>query len=150
MARNKIGLQVEGFEEYMAKLDELGSGKVMKRGVEAALKASKQHVNPLIDKAMAKSNLPAGGKYSTGRTKESIDDDLTVEWQGMTASIKVGFDFKKSGLVSIVLMHGVNGTPRIAPVNGLKAAIYGAKTKKERAAIQEEALQKVILRILEG
>lgn len=145
MARNKIGLQVKELDYYMAKLDELGNGKAMKRGVEAALKASKQHVNPLIEQAMTK--LPAGGRYSTGETKKSIDKDLTVEWQGMTGSIKVGFDFKKSGMTSIFLMYG---TPRMSPVAGLKNAIYGTKTQKEIAAIQEEALQKVILRIMEG
>lgn len=145
MARNRIGLQVKELDYYMAKLDELGSGKAMKRGVESALKASKQHVNPLIEQAMNK--LPAGGKYSHGGTKESIDKDLNVEWEGMTGSIKVGFDFSKSGLKSIFLMYG---TPRMKPVSGLKAAIYGAKTQKELATIQEEALQKVILRIMEG
>lgn len=145
MARNRIGLQVKELDYYMAKLDELGRGKAMQRGVEAALKASKQHVNPLIQKAMG--SLPAGGRYSTGATKQSIDEDMTVDWQGMTASIKVGFDFKKSGMTSIYLMYG---TPKMPPVNGLKAAIYGSKTQKELAAIQEEALQKVILRILEG
>lgn len=145
MARNKIGLQVKELDYYMAKLDELGNGKAMKRGVEAALKASKQHVNPLIEQAMTK--LPAGGRYSTGETKKSIDKDLAVEWQGMTGSIKVGFDFKKSGMTSIFLMYG---TPRMSPVAGLKNAIYGTKTQKEIAAIQEEELQKVILRIMEG
>lgn len=144
MARNKIGLQVKELDYYMAKLDELGNGKAMKRGVEAALKASKQHVNPLIEQAMTK--LPAGGRYSTGDTRKSIDKDLAVEWQGMTGSIKVGFDFKKSGMTSIFLMYG---TPRMSPVAGLKNAIYGTKTQKESAAIQEEALQKVILRIME-
>lgn len=143
MAR-KIGLQVKELDYYMAKLDELGNGKAMKRGVEAALKASKQHVNPLIEQAMTK--LPAGGRYSTGDTKKSIDKDLAVEWQGMTGSIKVGFDFKKSGMKSIFLMYG---TPRMSPVAGLKNAIYGTKTQKEIAAIQEEELQKVILRIME-
>ena len=145
MARNKIGLQVKELDAYMAKLDELGSGKAMKRGVESALKASKRHVNPLIEQSMAK--LPAGGKYSTGTTKESIDRDMSVEWSGMKASIKVGFDFSKSGVTSIFLMYG---TPRMQPVSGLKNAVYGSKTQKELATIQEEALQKVILRILEG
>lgn len=145
MARNRIGLQVKELDYYMAHLDELGNGDAMKRGVEAALKASKQHVNPLIKKAMA--NLPAQGKYATGRTEESIDEEMTVDWQGMRASIKVGFDFKKSGTTSIFLMYG---TPKMPPVNGLKNAIYGSKTQKELAAIQEEALQKVILRIMEG
>lgn len=145
MARNKIGLQVKELDYYMAKLDELGNGKAMKRGVEAALRASKQHVTPLIEKSMTK--LPAGGIYSTGDTKKSIDKDMSVEWQGMTASIKVGFDFSQSGLKSIFLMYG---TPRMKPVSGLKSAVYGSKTQKELAAIQEEELQKVILRIMEG
>lgn len=147
MARNKIGLQFKELDAYMAKLDELGSGDAMKRGVEGALKASKQHVNPLIEKSMAKSNLPAKGKYSNDNTKESIDRDMSVEWSGLTASIKVGFDFSKSGVTSIFLMYG---TPRMQPVSGLKNAVYGSKTQKELATIQEEALQKVILRIMEG
>ncbi len=147
MARNKIGLQVKGFEEYMSKLDEIGGSTAMKRGVESALKSSKQYVNPQINTAMATSNLPAKGKYSSGDTKESIDTDMTVEWEGATASIKVGFNFKESGLKSIFLMYG---TPKMPPVAGLKNAIYGAKTKKEIAKIQAEALDKVIERIMEG
>ena len=145
MARNRIGLQVKGFEEYMAKLDEVGGSTAMRRGVESALRASKQYVNPLIESAMTK--LPAGGRYSTGDTKKSIDEEMSVDWEGMTGSIKVGFDFKKSGMTSIYLMYG---TPKMSPVNGLKAAIYGAKTKKAIAELQEEALEKVIKRIMEG
>ena len=144
MARNRIGLQVEGFEEYMAKLDEVGGTAAMRRGVEEALKESKKYVNPLIEKAMTK--LPAGGRYFTGDTKRSLDKDMSVEWQGATASIKVGFDFSESGLKSIFLMYG---TPRMKPVTGLKAAVYGAKTKKEIAAIQGAALDKVIKEIME-
>lgn len=145
MARNKIGLQVAGFEEYMAKLDELGGSAAMKRGVEGALKASKQYVNPQIKAAMSK--LPAGGIYSTGETEASIDTDMSVTWEGMTAYIKVGFDFKKSGVKSIFLMYG---TPKMSPVPGLKNAIYGAKTKKQLAEIQDAELNKVIKRIMEG
>lgn len=145
MGRNKIGLQVKGFDEYMAKLDKVGGTQAMRRGVEGALKASKQYVNPLIESSMSK--LPAGGRYSTGDTKKSIDKDMTVDWEGMTGSIKVGFDFKKSGLTSIFLMYG---TPKMSPVAGLKAAIYGAKTKREIAKLQAEALDKVIKRIMEA
>lgn len=145
MARKKIGLQVEGIDEYMAKLDQVGGSQAMKRGVESALKASKAYVNPKIEASMAK--LPAGGRYSTGDTKKSIDKDMSVDWEGMTASIKVGFDFSKSGLTSIYLMYG---TPKMSPVSGLKAAIYGAKAKKEIARVQGEALDKVIKRIMEG
>lgn len=147
MARNRIGIKVAGFDEYMAKLDELGGSNAMKRGVEEALKDSKKYVNPLLEKAMAKSNLPAKGRYSYGDTKESIDDSRKVDWEGMTAGIKVGFDFSKSGLKSIFLMYG---TPKHNPVSGLYAAIYGAKTQKQISAIQSEALDRVIKEIMEG
>lgn len=143
----KIGLQVKGFEEYMAKLDELGNGTAMKQGVESALKASKKYINPQIEKCMAKSNLPAGGKYSKGDTKKSINADMTVNWDGYTGSIDVGFDFKKSGTTSIFLMYG---TPKMPPVPGLKAAIYGSKTQQAIAAVQESALLETIKRVMEG
>lgn len=145
MARNKIGLQFEGWENYMSKLDELGGTQVMKKGVEEALIESKKHVNPLIEKAMEK--LPAGGKYSSGNTKESIDKDNKVEWSGMTGTIKVGFDFSKSGVTSVFLMYG---TPRMKPVSGLKGAIYGSKSQKEIAEIQERVLSDVIKKVMEG
>lgn len=145
MARNRIGLQVRGFDEYMSRLDELGGSQAMKRGVESALKASKQYVNPLIEQAMTR--LPAGGKYSTGETKLSIDKGMDVDWSGMTASIKVGFDFQKSGMKSIYLMYG---TPKMSPVRGLKATIYGTQTRRKLAEIQGETLNTVIRRIMEG
>lgn len=148
MARAKIGLQVKGFEEYMAKLDEIGGSAAMKRGTEAALRASKEYVNPLITAAMAKSNLPAHGKYSFNEgTKKSIDTDMSAEWEGMAASIKVGFKFKESGMKSIFLMYG---TPKMPPVAGLKDAIYGGKTQRQIAKLQGEALDKVIDRIMGG
>ena len=120
----------------------------MKKSVEEALIESKKHVNPLIDKAMVKSNLPAGGKYSVDEaTRKSIDDDMSVEWSGMTGEIKVGFDFSKSGLKSIVLMKG---TPKMKPVSGLESAIYGTKTQKEIAEIQENVLSNHIKKVMEG
>lgn len=148
MARNRIGLKFEGWEDYLSKLDELGGTNAMKNGVEEALIESKKHVNPLIDKAMVKSNLPAHGDYSVDEgTRKSIDDDMSVEWEGMTGSIKVGFDFSKSGMKSIFLMYG---TPNYDPVTGLKSAIYGAKTKKEVAEIQEKVLSNHIKKVMEG
>lgn len=145
MARNRIGLQFDGWTDYMAKLDKLGGTDAMKRGVEAGLRASKQYVNPKIEASMSK--LPAQGRYSKGVTKQSIDRDMSINWGGMTGEIKVGFDFKKSGTTSIFLMYG---TPRMKPVSGLKNAIYSSKTQKEIATIQEAEVAKVIKRIMEG
>lgn len=118
----------------------------MKRALESALIASKEHVNAKIEDALQSGNLPHGGKYSTGHTLKTLDRNTTVEWDGDTAEIKVGWNLKEDGLVSIFLMYG---TPRREPkstdaVKGLKTAIYGAATKKEVAEIQQEAIQKVM------
>ena len=145
VARNKIGLQFDGWEDYIAKLDDLGNTDLVKKGVKEALVESKKHVNPLIEKAMNK--LPAKGKYSTGQTKDSIDKDMTVEWDGLTGSINIGFDFEKSGMTSIFLIYG---TPRMKPVTGLKSAIYGNKVKKEVAEIQENTISNLIKKTMEG
>ena len=149
MASKKIGLQFDGWEDYMAKLDEVGHSSAVERGVEAGLKASKQFVNPKIEKSITGSNLPAGGRYSAPpHVKDSLNRDFKVVWEGKIAELKIGFDLNKgAGLTSIFLMCG---TPRMRPAKGLKAAIYGAKTKKEVAEIQEESIGKVIKRIMEG
>lgn len=147
MARNSIGLKFDGWEEYMAKFDKAGGSSAMKSGVNKALQKSKEYVTAEIEKAVQPSALPAGGKYSTGSVKDSIDRDTAVEWEGMTGSVKVGFDFAKSGPVSIFLMYG---TPRTKPAKGLKAAVYGTKTQKKVAEIQEEQLQKELQKLMEG
>lgn len=147
MARNKMQLKVKGFEEYMAKLDEVGGSPAMKRGVEGALLASKEHVNQNLDTIMRPPNMPAQGKYWTGDTKASIDRNMKVQWEGLIGSVKVGFDWSKSGIVSQVLMYGTASVP---PVDGLYDTIFGAKTKREVAKLQAEALNKVIKRIMEG
>lgn len=147
MARNRIGLKFDGWEECMARLDKIGGSSAMKSGVEHALQESKKYVTEQVEKAVQPSYLPAKGKYSTGDIRKSIDRDMTVEWEGMTGSVKVGFDFAKSGPLSIFLMYG---TPRMRPAKGLKAAVYGGKTKKQVASIQEEQVQKEIKRIMGG
>lgn len=147
MARNKIGLVANGLEEYMEKLDRLGGSELMKRGVEVGLKESKTHINTNLNHLMDSSNLPRQGKYSTGKTKASIDTELSIDWSGLVGSINIGFDFSKSGLKSIFLMYG---TPRQNPVKGLKDAIYGNKAQKEVAKLQDEALNKFINQIMES
>lgn len=147
MARNRVTIDFKGFDDYMAKLDELGSSQAMKKAVDAGLKSSKEYVNKEITRAMQKSNLPARGKYSHGDTVKSIDKNFKVEWDGMLAETKIGFDFSKSGLLSIFLMYG---TPKMEPVNGLYDSIYGRTTKTKIRKLQKEAIQKVIKRKMEG
>lgn len=143
MTRNRVVCDFSGFRDYMARLDELGNDDAMKRGVEAGLKASKQYVNTEVNKAIAKSNLPAHGKYSTGSTKDSLDKNFNVDWEGLQGVIKVGFDFSKSGMTSIFLMYG---TPKMPPIQGLYDAIYGTRTKSKIKRLQKEAINEVIRR----
>lgn len=147
MAKAKMGLQFDGWEETIAKLDNLAGNTVTKKAVSEALIKSKEHVNVGIEKAVSNGSLPAKGKYSTGDTKDSINRDKEVTWQGQTGTIKVGFDFKKSGTTSIFLMYG---TPKMKPAKGLKTAIYGSKARKEIAEIQSEIINKHIKEVMEG
>ena len=145
MSKNKIGLQVSGLDEYMAKLDEIGGSKAIKKGVEKGLIEAKKIGTPKIQASISK--LPAGGKYSTGKTEKSLDTNLTVDWEGTAASIDVGFNLKESGDTSIFLMHG---TPINAPIKGLKTAVYGQKTQKEIKAAEIKAINEVITEIMNG
>ena len=142
MARNKIGLQFSGLEEMIERLEAAEAD--IKTATEAALKASKQVVNQQLTRDTTNANFPAGGKYSTGALKKSIDKDFNVKWEGTTASLKIGYDFKKSGMASIFLMYG---TPKMPKVQKLYDDIYGNRTKRQVAKVQEEAMKKVIDRM---
>lgn len=132
MAKNKIGLQFEGFEEVIAQLDAL-QGDV-KKATEKALIKSQEYVANKAKTDMKKHNR-------TGRTSSSIVDDKDVEWQAFTASIGVGFDIYNGGLASIFLMYG---TPRMKKDTKLYNDVYGKKTQDEIGEIQNEIFQKAI------
>lgn len=145
MAKNKIGLQFDGWKELMAGIDKVAGESGLKQATEDALKASKQYVDNKVNSVMVKGNMPARGRYWTGETKKSLNKDMTVDWQGFTAEIEIGFNLEKSGMTSIFLMYG---TPRMSKVDALYDAFYGKKTKAEIRKIQKEAIQKYIERNL--
>lgn len=133
-SRNWIGLEFEGFEDIVAQLDGL-EGDV-KKATEDSLKAANKVVAERLEPIMEKHK-------QTGVTIGSIRNDYPIEWDGLTASTKVGFDFDQSGLTSVFLMYG---TPTMRPVTGLKNAVYGRKTKTligdEQRKIFSEAIHK--------
>lgn len=123
------------------------ANKIVKPAVDKALKASKQYVTNLLDKDTVRGNFPAQGNYSTGNLKESIDRDYRVEWYGSKAQIKIGYDFNKSGLTSILMIRGApRKQPRMEKARKIKDDIYGSKTEREVIRIQEEAIFKFIAR----
>lgn len=142
MAKNKIGLQFEGIEEMIERLEAAEAD--IKQATEAALKASKQVVNEGLTRDTKNGSFPAGGKYATGALQRSIDKDFNVKWEGTSASIEIGYDFKKSGMAQIFIMYG---TPKMPKVQKIYDDIYGTRTKRKIKEAQEEAMQKVIDRV---
>ena len=144
-SKNKIGLKFDGIEQMIKDLEAVQGD--LKATTEQALIESKKHVNEELKRVTIKENYPAKGKYSrkTKNTASSIDNDMTVTWEGTTASIKVGYDMKISGLASIFLLYG---TPRHKPpmkaVRKMYNAIYGAKMKKEIGEMQRQVFENAI------
>ena len=140
MPKNRIGLEID-LESMITSLEKAGAD--VKKSIDAVQKASKKAVTDALIKDTVKGNFPAKGKYSTGQLARSIDKDYNVKWQGYVAEVNVGYDFKKSGMESIMLMYG---TPRMKKAQKLYNDIYGSRIRKEIAEIQQEALNKILER----
>ena len=121
MARNTLKLDTRGLTEYLKKLHEVG-GNVQK-AVDDALIQTAETIREDTEEALSSSNLPAGGKYSTGTTKESIVSDSQVTWEGFVASIPVGFDFSEPGAGGFL----ITGTPRMQPDRKLNQMYKGKR-----------------------
>lgn len=97
MGKNLLKLETKGLEEYAERLDKLGGD--LKATTDKALKQANLKVTNDTINAMARENLPAKGKYSTGETIDTIVVNPNVDWEGMIASVPVGFDFSNTEAV---------------------------------------------------
>ena len=131
MGKNLLKLDVSGFEEYIQKLEKLEAD--LKPIVSDALNQAGETITDDTFDAVSDSNLPRGGEYSTGKTRESIIKNPRVKWSGTTAEIGVGFDFNKPGAGGYL----ITGTPRMAPDKALNR-IY--KSKKYMKDIQKDMI----------
>lgn len=141
---SKFKLEFDGLAEMAKRLEKMNLS--VQETAEEALKQTHAHVTSKIENAMESSRY----NFSrTGKTKGALQRDANIEWEGSTASVPVGFDIAGGGLPSIFLMHGttVHGTPRVAPDKGLYNAVFGAKTRKEIAELQQNVF---IKKIIEG
>ena len=135
----KVAVEFAGFDEVLKKLNKLGADT--KQITEDALQKSFDIVTKKAEAAIAKPNLPAGGKFSTGRTEESLTRTLDVTWTGTEASAPVGFNIKKCGLPSIFMMYG---TPRYMKVHAVYDAFYSSATEGEVLNAQREVFFKAM------
>lgn len=134
MAKNKIGLELKGFEEWIERLENLGGD--VKEAAEDSLQVAYSTITPKVIADMKKHKR-------TGRTAGAIVKKSDVKWEGTTASIDVGFKFPE-GLASVFLMYG---TPRMKKDTKLYNDIYGSRVKKEIAKKQEEIFTGMIERL---
>lgn len=131
-----------GFEQMREKLNKLGADT--KKIAEDALYATNELVYAEAKKYIQAPHLPAQGKYSRQHgSEDSLRREPLIEWNGTEAIGHIGFDMKKSGLATIMLIHG---TPRMPKVQGLYNAFYGQEGEIQLAqkAVFEKALQEIM------
>lgn len=149
--KTKLSLDGDIFNEYADKLEKLGGN--LRETVEKALEESVEYVNDNLERDIKPHRR-------TEKTEKSLKKDWKVEWQGMTASIPVGFDIKNGGLPSIFLMYG---TPKHGPVGKRPGAtghpgtkqdkklyndVYGTATKRKVQEIQGKVFAEDIEKIM--
>ena len=131
--RKRFMVQVDGVEFLMAKLERLNGDT--KKIAEECLKKGHDIITPKAQEAAKKQNLPAKGRYYTGRTIRSTKLNNEVEWSGYVGKEDVGYSINLGGLAWVFMMWG---TPRYMKNKKMWSAFYGAKTKKEVDAAQRK------------
>lgn len=152
MARNKMTIDFQGFNELYEKLDRLNADT--KRITEKALEESFNIVIPGIQSAIAPHR-------HLGFTENSLVTSPNLKWEGNKVSVDIGFDISNGGIASIFLMYG---TPRHMVKNkygstgktaegvrqdmNLYNSIYGTSTqnkvKKAQQKVFEDALREAM------
>lgn len=129
---HSIGVEFSGFSEVLKRLESLNAD--VKKITEDALKQAAKVVTDKAEAAMSRSNLPAKGRYSTGKTLSGLMRNPKVVWVGTEAMIPVGFDSSKSGLAWVYL---IRGNPAHQKNQALYDAFYSSETEGEVRAIEK-------------
>ena len=95
MGRNTLKLTTTGLTRMLQDLDKLG-GNVTKVATDA-LEQAGETIGEDTYAAVRPGNLPAKGKYSRGRTADSVVRNPRVVDEGDKLTIGVGFDYNKPG-----------------------------------------------------
>ena len=72
-----------------------------------------------------------------------LSRSTSVDWSGNIAELPLGFNLSED-ITSIFLMYG---TPKMPPVNGLYAAMYGPAAQRAAKKKQEEAVKTILERL---
>lgn len=124
--RKAGGIEVEGFDELVARLSEINAN--VPNLMENALTKTHRIVTQKASEAIKP-------HHRTGNTEKTLVKKANVMLAGSEASVKAGFDISNGGLPSIFLMYG---TPTTKKDQNLYNAFYGKKTKDEIREVQEK------------
>lgn len=140
--RNTLKLETKGLEQIITQLE--GIGGDVKQAVTDALEQAAETIEFDTKEAMRFENLPAKGKFSSGKgdyrqgkTYKTIIEGSKAVWNGTTAEIAVGFDYSLPGAGGILITG--RGTPHQEPVKPLqniyKKKAYMAKIQADMAEV---------------
>lgn len=108
-SKNYLAIDFSNFAEYAERLDQLGAD--LQKIIGDAMEQAAETVEWDTVDAVAKANLPAGGRYSRGDTEDSIIKGAKAQWSGSLGEIHLGFDKSKPGAGGFL----ITGTPTMAP-----------------------------------
>ena len=136
--RRKFYAEFDGLDGYAERINEL-NGDVKKIVADALEQAADDPTADTIE-GVKKKNLPAKGKYSRGKTAETVIKSPRVTWAANIGTIGIGFDKTKNGAGTLL----ITGTPRMKPANKLAKVYTSKKTVKEFHDAVSEALKNAI------
>ena len=137
MGKNKASVKLEGFKEMITTLDSLG-GDLVRVAADALTQAGETIGWDTLEAAQ-NPNMPAEGKYATGRTEQAVFTTPRVEVSGNLVEVGAGFDYTKDGAGGIL----ITGTPRMKPNYELQKIFKGKRymnniSKEIEAVVQDE------------
>ena len=132
-------------DDLIEKLDRAGGN--LPDAVNRTLKAAHGYITPGLKSGIDR-------HHASGDTEKSLQTSGEVVWDTpLRAHIRIGFKISDGGLPSIFLVWGTpkhGAHPGMAADAKLKNAAFGAKVKREVAAIQREEFEKAIQEALRG
>lgn len=130
--------EIDGIDQYIEKLQDLNAD--LKSIVGDALEQAADDPTADTISAMKDRYMPAGGKYSTGKTKETVIKNPKTKWRVDVGSIGIGFDKTENGAGSLL----ITGTPKMQPNPKLAQIYTRKKTQREFFNTVVECLENAI------
>ena len=144
-SKTMFSFDYEELGDLIEKFDKAGGD--IPEAVERALKAAHAYITPRLKTEIARHHV-------SGDTEKSLQTSGNVVWDTpLRAHIRIGFRISEGGLPSIFLMHGTpkhGKHPGITADKKLKNAAFGAKIRREVAAIQREEIEKLLQAMRRG